>query len=99
VPIKSWNCPSCLRTFIVDSDAERDTCPWCKATIEEKTGNLRVVTETQNPKEGTAETTAASPANSGGAAASPNASGLNNAGAANSASDGTQSWWPFEYSS
>ena len=99
VPIKSWNCPACDRNFIVDSEAERDTCPWCKATVEEKTGSLRLVTEASNTKEGTAEPAAANPGGSGNAGTSPNSGGLNSAGAANSGSDGPQPWWPFEYSS
>lgn len=37
---KAWQCPSCGREFIVARDAERDTCPWCKTTVQERAGSL-----------------------------------------------------------
>jgi len=37
---KAWKCPHCGREFIVARDAQRDVCPWCKTTVEEKAGGL-----------------------------------------------------------
>ena len=37
---KTWTCPRCCREFIVARDAERDVCPWCQATVEEKANGL-----------------------------------------------------------
>lgn len=84
--IKSWNCPGCHRDFIVDDESTRDTCPWCHATVEDKSGDLHVVTEAEKTTE-TASATSSAEGHAGGSAAS----GSSNAG--------TQSWWPFEYSS
>lgn len=90
--IKSWSCPGCHKDFIVDAESARDTCPWCKATVEEKGGDLRVVTAGEKPAEaanpGTAQAAAPEGQPAGSGAAS---SGTNSAG--------TQSWWPFEFSS
>jgi hypothetical protein len=87
VSIKSWSCPGCHRDFIVDAESVRDTCPWCNATVEEKSGHLQIVTESEKPAEAAATASAETSSSSSGAAGS---------GTGNS---GTQSWWPFEYSS
>lgn len=42
MPVKSWNCPSCRKEFIVDAESARDACPWCKTWVEEVDGKLRV---------------------------------------------------------
>ena len=51
VPIKTWNCPGCHRSFIVDAEATRDTCPWCNATVEQKGETIQLVSETPKPPE------------------------------------------------
>lgn len=84
MPIKSWNCPSCNRDFIVDSDAARDTCPWCHAAIEEKDGGLR----SAEP----AKTTSSGSSDSKSDEQQPSTE-------AHSSNSSGQSWWPFEYSS
>ncbi len=43
--IKTWNCPGCHQSFIVDGESERDVCPWCNATVEQKGDDLQVVAE------------------------------------------------------
>lgn len=86
--VKSWSCPGCHRDFIVDAEAVRDTCPWCNATVEEKSGALQVVTDDSS----TPETAAATSSSEGHASGSGGSGGTAN-------NSGTQSWWPFEYSS
>ena len=90
--IKSWNCPGCHREFIVDAEAMRDTCPWCNKTVEDKSGDLQVVAEGEKPEDKLSEPAAS------GSAPDGNVTGP---GASNSGTGatGTQSWWPFEYSS
>jgi len=86
LPIKSWSCPSCRREFIVDSESARDTCPWCRTTVEEKNGTLQEVPSEQAKepaRESDSQPAAANEAKTGEKAAA----GSNNA------------WWPFEYSS
>jgi hypothetical protein len=87
VPIKSWSCPGCHRSFIVDSESAKDTCPWCGVAVEEKDGALRVVP---------------SPAPAGGSPGTPGQPpppGTSPAGSsAGSPGQGSgQNWWPFEY--
>jgi len=101
VPIKSWNCPSCQQNFIVDSEAERDTCPWCKATVEEKGEKLQVAADSAKLKEATVESAASGTNSSGNSSTggTAGAAGANNASGATPGSGSSQSWWPFEYSS
>jgi len=49
VAIKSWVCPGCQRTFIVDWESSRDVCPWCNAAVEEHDGTLRIAPEEKPP--------------------------------------------------
>ncbi|HVC32945.1 MAG TPA: hypothetical protein VNL16_05495 [Chloroflexota bacterium] len=86
--IKSWICPGCHRDFIVDGESTRDTCPWCHAAVEEKSGTLQVAAKTEKPAE------------AAGVSASPEGyAGSSGASGSGTNSAGTQSWWPFEYSS
>lgn len=89
--IKSWSCPSCRRDFIVDAESARDTCPWCHAVVEEADGTLRVASDDQPTGEVAAPSTAATDGHAANAEAVGTGSG--------SQATGTQSWWPFEYSS
>lgn len=90
--IKSWNCPGCHRDFIVDAESVRDTCPWCNKSVEDKSGDLQVVSESEKQGEKPSEpaTAASSPETNPTGSGAPD-SGTN--------ASGTQSWWPFEYSS
>jgi hypothetical protein len=67
VRIKDWTCPGCQRSFIVDVDANRDTCPWCHATIEQRENDLKVVGEpaaTDEPQPSPVETQPTGPVGS-----------------------------------
>jgi hypothetical protein len=96
VPIKSWSCPGCHRSFIVDAEATKDTCPWCQATVEEKGGALHLLSESpkgsETPKASEPPHPEPQPAN---AAASSGAGAANAPGGQATG----QTWWPFEYSS
>ncbi|MGH2459600.1 MAG: hypothetical protein ACRDIY_12125 [Chloroflexota bacterium] len=90
--VKSWNCPGCHREFIVEAEAMRDTCPWCNQAVEDKEGDLQVVADTQKADDKPPGPSSADTAAEGNAAGpGPSSSGTGSAG--------TQSWWPFEYSS
>lgn len=90
--IKSWNCPGCHREFIVDAEATRDTCPWCNKAVEDKSGDLQVVGEGEKPDDKPPESAVSGAAPEGSATGS-------GASGSGTGTTGTQSWWPFEYSS
>ncbi|HEX5417985.1 MAG TPA: hypothetical protein VFZ25_20190 [Chloroflexota bacterium] len=88
MPVKTWSCPNCHKDFVVDSESARDTCPWCRTTVEDKNGDLKAA-PTETPPEAShasepqpAPAGEPKPAEKAGASANAN-----------------QAWWPFEYSS
>ena len=63
---KEWQCPTCGREFIVARDTERDTCPWCKTTVQERAGSLEKAAGAP-PSPGTTSTAPSGPSASPGA--------------------------------
>lgn len=86
---KAWECPRCHGEFIVTSNAERDVCPWCKTTVQEKDGALVQAAspaQAEKPSQPETETptSVGAPKNGGPVATQPEQSG-------------NDVWWPYEY--
>jgi ribosomal protein S27AE len=89
---KAWQCPHCGREFIVARDAERDTCPWCKTTVQEKAGNLEKA-QAAPPPPTPPSPSAAGPTPGGQAGMQPPPTAPHHT--VNRPTG--EMWWPYEY--